>query len=105
MDDGSRIILHLVEPPPKASPAVCFDQPSSAGPGQAKAFLTALTESRNEFLSSTEAISAEADPKVEEAAAAYLALLLGLVNNYGQGPALDQETGLGLQQHKACFAQ
>ena len=106
MDDGSRTNLHFLGIAHKPSTAVRFEEAAPSASGQAKAFLTALTESRNEFTLALEATSAEADSRVEEAASAYFPLLLGLVNTYGHGPdtpALDQETGPG--RCKACFAQ
>lgn len=105
MDDGSRIHLYFIDIAPKSSTGIRFEQAAPAASGQAKAFLTELTDSRNGFLASLQATSAEADSRVEEASSAYFPLLLGLVNTYGRadGPAFDQETGPG--RCKACLMQ
>ena len=102
-DDGSRISAHFLNTSLKASAPARFEADSIVSAGldkkaveAAAAYLQDLTISRSAFLVKLDSSAADTDAEVDEAASAYLSLLLGLVNNYAEvnTPAeLDQETG------------
>ncbi len=102
-DDGSRICAHFLNPSSKSSLPTNFETIliidstlDKKGKETALAYLQALTSSRSIFISKLDSSAANTDAELDEAACAYLSLLLGLVNNYAQistGAELDQETG------------
>ena len=102
-DDGSRISAHFLNTSQKFSALARFEADSHVSAAldkraveAAAAYLQDLAISRSAFLSKLDSSAADTDAEVDDAASAYLSLLLGLVNNYAEAntPAeLDQETG------------
>lgn len=102
-DDGSRISAHFLNTSPKSAVLVRFDTASDVNTGlhkkageAAAAYLQDLTASRSAFLSKLDSSAANTDAELDDAASAYLSLLLGLVNSYSEANItgdLDQETG------------